>query len=61
VTDNMKQNAQDLLKNEDQMREVRESDLPIFFEQQQEPIAICRAASTAKDPADRQGFNPHWK
>ena len=42
------------------MREVRESDLPIFFEQQLDPAANYMAAFTAQDPADRNAFNAHW-
>jgi RimJ/RimL family protein N-acetyltransferase len=55
--DNMKIDPR---KNDVQLREVRESDLPIFFEQQQDPSAVYMAAFTAKDPADRQAFNAHW-
>jgi hypothetical protein len=41
------------------LREVLDSDLPIFFEQQLDPDAIHMAAFTAKDPADRKAFNAH--
>jgi RimJ/RimL family protein N-acetyltransferase len=42
------------------LREVREDDLDIFFEQQLDPEATYMAAFTAKDPADRDAFNAHW-
>jgi len=42
------------------LREVAESDLPIFFEQQLDPEAIRMAAFTAADPADRAAFDRHW-
>jgi RimJ/RimL family protein N-acetyltransferase len=42
------------------LREVTESDLPIFFEQQLDPAANYMAAFTARDPTDRNAFNAHW-
>ena len=42
------------------LRDVAESDLPIFFEQQTDPVANHMAAFTAKDPADRGAFTAHW-
>jgi RimJ/RimL family protein N-acetyltransferase len=42
------------------LRDVAEADLPIFFEQQQEPAANQMAAFTAKDPADREAFTAKW-
>jgi RimJ/RimL family protein N-acetyltransferase/catechol 2,3-dioxygenase-like lactoylglutathione lyase family enzyme len=42
------------------LREVREGDLPIFFEQQLDPAANYMAAFTAKDPADWEAFTTHW-
>ena len=42
------------------LRDVVDSDLPIFFEQQQDEEAIRMAAFTAKDPADREAFMAHW-
>jgi RimJ/RimL family protein N-acetyltransferase len=36
-------------------------DLPIFFEQQLDPVANVMAAFTAKDPTNREAFNAHWK
>src|SRR5262249_35091636 len=42
------------------LREVTEGDLPIFFEQQLDPVANRMAAFTAKDPADRAAFTAKW-
>src|SRR5687767_1780166 len=42
------------------LRDVIEDDLPIFFEQQQDPAANRMAAFTAKDPADRVAFTAKW-
>ena len=42
------------------LRDVTESDLPIFFEQQRDPVAINMAGFTAKDPADRDAFTAKW-
>lgn len=39
---------------------VQDSDLNIFFEQQNDPKAVQMAAFTAKDPADRAAFDNHW-
>jgi RimJ/RimL family protein N-acetyltransferase len=39
------------------LRDVTESDLPIFFEQQQDPIANQMAAFPARD---RDAFTAHW-
>jgi RimJ/RimL family protein N-acetyltransferase len=44
-----------------QLREVAETDLPIFFEQQLDPVANYMAAFTARDPADREAFLAHWR
>lgn len=43
-----------------QLRDVIDSDLPIFFEQQLDPQANYMAAFTAKNPADRKAFDAHW-
>ncbi len=43
------------------LREVRESDLPIFFEQQLDEEANYMAAYVADDPTDRAAFDAHWK
>lgn len=42
------------------LREVAEDDLVIFFEKQQDPVAIWMAAFTAKDPADWAAFATKW-
>ena len=43
------------------LRDVAETDLPIFFEHQRDPAANFMAAFTARDPADRDAFDAHWK
>ncbi|WP_260287868.1 GNAT family N-acetyltransferase [Peribacillus aracenensis] len=43
------------------LREVKESDLPIFFEQQLDPAANYMAAFTSKDPTNKMAFLTHWK
>ena len=47
--------ASDLL-----LRDVREDDLPIFFEQRLDSEANYLAAFTAEDPADRDAFTSRW-
>ena len=42
------------------LREVRDADLPTFFEFQRDPQAVHMAAFTAKDPEDREAFDAHW-
>ncbi|MEN6409958.1 MAG: GNAT family N-acetyltransferase [Anaerolineaceae bacterium] len=42
------------------LRDVLDSDLPIFFEQERDADAVFMAAFTAKDPSDRQAFDAHW-
>lgn len=42
------------------LREVTQTDLPVFFEHQQEPTAVHMAAFTAEDPADKDAFEAHW-
>ena len=42
------------------LRDVREDDLEIFFEQQLDPAANHMAAFTSRDPADRDAFGKHW-
>ncbi|GAA3782625.1 GNAT family N-acetyltransferase [Streptomyces phyllanthi] len=42
------------------LREVHDSDLPVFFRQTNDPEALRMAAFTAKDPADRDAFDAHW-
>ena len=43
-----------------ELRPVRQDDLPVFFEQQLDPLANHVAAFTAKDPSDRNAFEAHW-
>lgn len=43
-----------------ELREVEAGDLPVFFEHQQDPIAVRMAAFTPKDPSDREAFQAHW-
>ena len=42
------------------LRDVRTSDLPLFFEQQLDPEANQMAAFTTKNPEDRDVFMGHW-
>ena len=42
------------------LREVRDDDLPIFFENNRDPEAVRMAAFTSKDPDDRAAFDAHW-
>ena len=43
------------------LRDVIDSDLPIFFDQQRDPVAVHMAAFTSRDPNDRDAFDAHWK
>ncbi|GHD84495.1 GNAT family N-acetyltransferase [Streptomyces naganishii] len=43
------------------LREVHDSDLPVFFRQMNDPEALRMAAFTPKDPADRDAFDAHWR
>ena len=43
------------------LREVRDDDLPILFEQQLDPDANRMAAFTVADPADHDAFVARWK
>lgn len=43
------------------LRPVVNADLPILFEQQQDPDANQMAAFTSRDPSDREAFNVHWQ
>lgn len=47
--------------NKKSLRNVIDSDLRIFFEQQLDPDANKMAAFTSKDPADREAFDTKWK
>jgi len=42
------------------LRDVAGGDLPVFFQQQLDPVANQRAAFTAKDPSDRDAFAAKW-
>ncbi|MCH7597341.1 MAG: GNAT family N-acetyltransferase [Planctomycetes bacterium] len=42
------------------LRDVTEDDLPTFFEQQLDPLAIHMAAFTTKDPSDKDAFSKRW-
>lgn len=42
------------------LRDVAESDLPIFYQQQLDPVANTMAAFTPKDPTDRDAFTARW-
>jgi RimJ/RimL family protein N-acetyltransferase len=42
------------------LREVHDSDLPVFFRHTNDPEALRMAAFTARDPADRDAFDAHW-
>ncbi len=42
------------------LREVHDSDLPVFFRQMNDPEALRMAAFTPRDPADRDAFTVHW-
>ena len=42
------------------LRDVLETDLPIFFAYQLEPEAQTMAAFTSKDPTDKDAFMAHW-
>ncbi|OKK08557.1 acetyltransferase [Streptomyces sp. CB03234] len=42
------------------LRNVRESDLPVFFSHMSDPEAGRVAAFTCEDPTDRAYFDAHW-
>ncbi|MFE0178339.1 GNAT family N-acetyltransferase [Streptomyces sp. NPDC059002] len=42
------------------LREVHDSDLPVFFRQLNDPASRHMAAFTPEDPADRDRFDAHW-
>ncbi|MGW1951642.1 GNAT family N-acetyltransferase [Streptomyces sp. NPDC001920] len=44
-----------------ELREVHDSDLPVFYRQMNDPEALRMAAFTPKDPADRDAFDAHWR
>lgn len=43
-----------------ELREVHDSDLPVFFRQMNDPEALHMAAFTLEDPSDRDAFEVHW-
>ncbi|AQS70238.1 GNAT family N-acetyltransferase [Streptomyces pactum] len=43
------------------LREVHDSDLPVFFRQMNDPQALRMAAFTPEDPADWDAFETHWR
>ncbi|MCP5100460.1 MAG: GNAT family N-acetyltransferase [Chloroflexi bacterium] len=47
-------------KNTVLLRNMQNTDLPIFFEQQLDTEANQMAAFTAKDPTDKDAFMAHW-
>lgn len=42
------------------LREVLDSDLPVFFRHMSDPESNRIAAFTSKDPTDRAAFDAHW-
>ena len=42
------------------LREVRDEDLPVLFEQWADPVAVQMAAFTASDHMDRDAFDRRW-
>ncbi|MGB1250577.1 MAG: GNAT family N-acetyltransferase [Candidatus Promineifilaceae bacterium] len=43
------------------LRDIEQSDLPIFFEHQLDQKAVHMAAFTAPDPSDRAAFDHYWQ
>jgi RimJ/RimL family protein N-acetyltransferase len=43
------------------LREVRDADLPLFFQHQLDPEASRQAAFTREDPGDLGSFLDHWR
>ncbi|MEU6556859.1 GNAT family N-acetyltransferase [Streptomyces sp. NPDC046915] len=43
------------------LREVHDSDLPVFYRHTNDPEAVWMAAFTPEDPADRDAFDAHWR
>ncbi|KOU55305.1 acetyltransferase [Streptomyces sp. MMG1533] len=43
------------------LRDVHDSDLPVFFRQLNDPQALHMAAFTPRDPADWDAFEAQWK
>ena len=42
------------------LREMRDEDLPLLFEQWADPVAVHMAAFTAPDHMDRDAFERRW-
>jgi hypothetical protein len=42
------------------LREVRDEDLAVLFEQWADPVAVHIAAFTARDHMDREAFERRW-
>jgi hypothetical protein len=42
------------------LREIRDEDLPLLFEQWADPVAVHMAAFTAPDHMDRDAFERRW-
>ncbi len=49
------------MSNEVSLRPVTESDLPSFFDHEQDEQAVHMAAFTPPDPSDREAFMAHWE
>ncbi|MFF4395523.1 GNAT family N-acetyltransferase [Streptomyces sp. NPDC001480] len=43
------------------LREVLDSDLPVFYRQMNDPEAVWMAAFTPENPADHDSFDAHWE
>ncbi|MFF5312180.1 GNAT family N-acetyltransferase [Streptomyces massasporeus] len=43
-----------------ELRQVHDSDLPVFFRQMNDPESLSMAAFTPEDPADRAAFDTRW-
>jgi RimJ/RimL family protein N-acetyltransferase len=43
-----------------ELRQVHDSDLPVFYRQMNDPESLRMAAFTPKEPADRDAFDAHW-
>jgi enoyl-CoA hydratase/carnithine racemase/RimJ/RimL family protein N-acetyltransferase len=56
----MDRRAASPLTSDVKLRNVVESDLPVFFDQQLDSDANHMAAFTARNPADRDAFTAHW-
>ncbi|MFJ5732232.1 GNAT family N-acetyltransferase [Streptomyces paradoxus] len=43
-----------------ELRQVHDSDLPVFFRQMNDPESLSMAAFTPEDPSDRAAFDTRW-